>query len=37
MADDLEKIDDLGKGAYGVVDKMLHRPSQTVMAVKVIC
>lgn len=34
MADDLEKIDDLGKGAYGVVDKMLHRPSQTVMAVK---
>lgn len=33
-ADDLEAICELGRGAYGVVEKMLHRPSQTVMAVK---
>ena len=34
-ADDLESISELGRGAYGIVEKMLHRPSQTVMAVKV--
>lgn len=34
-ADDLEKICDLGRGAYGIVEKMRHIPSGTVMAVKV--
>lgn len=34
-ADDLEKICDLGRGAYGVVEKMRHLPSGTIMAVKV--
>lgn len=34
-ADDLEKICDLGRGAYGVVEKMRHIRSGTVMAVKV--
>lgn len=34
-ADDLEKICDLGRGAYGVVEKMRHIPSGTIMAVKV--
>ncbi|KAF5293601.1 hypothetical protein FQA39_LY03086 [Lamprigera yunnana] len=33
-ADDLEKICDLGRGAYGVVEKMRHLPSGTIMAVK---
>ncbi|XP_049801429.1 dual specificity mitogen-activated protein kinase kinase 6 isoform X1 [Schistocerca nitens] len=33
-ADDLEKISDLGSGAYGVVEKMRHIPSGTIMAVK---
>lgn len=33
-ADDLETLCTLGRGAYGVVEKMLHRPSGTVMAVK---
>ncbi|CAG9824591.1 unnamed protein product [Phaedon cochleariae] len=33
-ADDLCKIDDLGRGAYGVVEKMRHIPSGTIMAVK---
>lgn len=33
-ADDLEKICDLGRGAYGVVEKMHHIPSGTIMAVK---
>jgi hypothetical protein len=35
-ADDLEKICDLGRGAYGIVEKMRHIPSGTIMAVKVI-
>ena len=34
LADDLEKIGDLGKGAYGIVEKMRHRQTQTEMAVK---
>lgn len=34
QADDLEKIDDLGRGAYGVVEKMRHVKTDTVMAVK---
>lgn len=33
-ADDLEKIADLGRGAYGVVEKMCHKKTGTVMAVK---
>ncbi|CAH2007328.1 unnamed protein product [Acanthoscelides obtectus] len=33
-ADDLEKICDLGRGAYGIVEKMRHIPSGTIMAVK---
>lgn len=35
-ADDLEMLCTLGRGAYGVVDKMKHKQSDTVMAVKVI-
>ncbi len=34
-ADDLEVIAPLGRGAYGVVEKMRHRPSDTILAVKV--
>lgn len=34
-ADDLEPIGELGRGAYGVVDKMKHVPSGIIMAVKV--
>lgn len=34
-ADDLIKICDLGRGAYGIVEKMKHIPSDTTMAVKV--
>lgn len=34
-ADDLEKICDLGRGAYGIVEKMRHIPSGIIMAVKV--
>nr|ABR28347.1 mitogen-activated protein kinase [Lutzomyia longipalpis] len=33
-ADDLEKLCDLGRGAYGIVEKMRHRQTGTVMAVK---
>lgn len=34
-ASDLEPISLLGRGAYGVVEKMRHRQSNTIMAVKV--
>lgn len=34
-ADDLETLCVLGRGAYGVVDKMKHKQSGTIMAVKV--
>ncbi len=34
-ADDLESICVLGRGAYGVVEKMKHRKTGTVLAVKV--
>ena len=34
-ADDLEPIVELGRGAYGVVEKMRHVPSEQIMAVKV--
>lgn len=33
-ADDLLQISELGRGAYGAVDKMRHVPSDTIMAVK---
>lgn len=33
-ADDLEVISELGRGAYGVVEKMKHRSSGTILAVK---
>jgi len=33
-ATDLESIETLGRGAYGVVEKMRHRQSDTIMAVK---
>ncbi|XP_043941100.1 dual specificity mitogen-activated protein kinase kinase 6 isoform X2 [Protopterus annectens] len=33
-ADDLEPITELGRGAYGVVEKMKHTPSGQIMAVK---
>ncbi|XP_065172320.1 dual specificity mitogen-activated protein kinase kinase 6-like [Atheta coriaria] len=33
-ADELVKISDLGRGAYGIVEKMRHIPSGTIMAVK---
>ncbi|XP_004527346.1 dual specificity mitogen-activated protein kinase kinase 6 [Ceratitis capitata] len=33
-ADSLEKIGDLGRGAYGIVEKMRHEQTGTVMAVK---
>lgn len=35
-ADDLETLCILGRGAYGIVDKMRHKQSGTIMAVKVI-
>jgi len=35
-ADDLETLCVLGRGAYGVVDKMRHKQSGTIMAVKVM-
>ncbi|VDK62870.1 unnamed protein product [Onchocerca ochengi] len=33
-AQELEKIEELGRGAYGVVEKMRHRQTNTIMAVK---
>lgn len=35
-ADDLVTISELGRGAYGVVEKVRHAQSGTIMAVKVI-
>lgn len=34
-ADDLVSISELGRGAYGVVEKVHHAKSDTIMAVKV--
>ena len=34
-ADDLEAICVLGRGAYGVVEKMKHKQTNTILAVKV--
>jgi len=33
-ADDLEALSELGRGAYGIVEKMKHRPTGTILAVK---
>uniref|UniRef100_A0A183V753 mitogen-activated protein kinase kinase n=1 Tax=Toxocara canis TaxID=6265 RepID=A0A183V753_TOXCA len=33
-AQDLEKLEELGRGAYGVVEKMRHRETNIIMAVK---
>ncbi len=33
---DLEILEELGRGAYGVVEKMRHRETGTIMAVKVL-
>ncbi|GMT35824.1 hypothetical protein PFISCL1PPCAC_27121, partial [Pristionchus fissidentatus] len=33
-ATDLVKIAELGRGAYGVVESMMHRPTELIMAVK---
>lgn len=33
-ADELETLQELGRGAYGIVEKMRHRPTGTLMAVK---
>lgn len=32
---DLEKVVELGRGAYGVVEKMIHKPTEKIFAVKV--
>ncbi len=34
-AEDLDDLGVIGEGAFGTVNKMIHRPSSTVMAVKV--
>ena len=34
-ADDLVDEGEIGRGAYGTVNRMVHSPSSTVMAVKV--
>lgn len=31
---DLEKVVELGRGAYGVVEKMIHKPTEKIFAVK---
>jgi mitogen-activated protein kinase kinase 3 len=35
-ADDLESLCVLGRGAYGVVEKVKHKQTGTILAVKVI-
>lgn len=34
-SDDLQDLGEIGRGAFGTVNKMIHRKSNTVMAVKV--
>ena len=34
-SDDLQDLGEIGRGAFGTVNKMVHRRSNTVMAVKV--
>jgi len=36
-SDDLQDLGEIGRGAFGTVNKMVHRRSNTVMAVKVEC
>ncbi|XP_003745516.1 dual specificity mitogen-activated protein kinase kinase 6 [Galendromus occidentalis] len=33
-ADELETLEELGRGAYGIVERMRHKPTGTLMAVK---
>lgn len=35
-SDDLQDLGEIGRGGFGTVNKMLHRSSDTVMAVKVV-
>lgn len=35
-AEDLKDLGEIGRGAYGSVSKMVHKPSNQIMAVKVI-
>lgn len=35
-AEDLKDLGEIGRGAYGSVNKMVHKPSNKIMAVKVI-
>lgn len=35
-SDDLQDLGEIGRGAFGTVNKMVHRKSNTVMAVKVL-
>ena len=35
QAADMDRLENLGRGAYGTVDCMRHRPTSTLMAVKV--
>ena len=35
-AEDLKDLGEIGRGAYGSVNKMVHKPSNQIMAVKVI-
>lgn len=34
-SEDLQDLGEIGRGAFGTVNKMVHRKSSTVMAVKV--
>lgn len=34
-ADDLHDLGEIGRGGFGTVNKMVHRKSNTIMAVKV--
>lgn len=34
-ADDLRDLGEIGRGGFGTVNKMVHRKSNTIMAVKV--
>lgn len=36
VPEDIESLQELGRGAYGIVEKVRHRPSGHQMAVKVI-
>lgn len=35
-AEDLKDLGEIGRGAYGSVNKMVHKPTGQIMAVKVI-